>query len=62
MKMIRTVTAEECPWVINDLKEGTEVYEFIGPTYGCITSSGVAISLEDSVDAYFYEVPKDSVR
>ena len=62
MKMIRTVTVEECPWVIDDIEKGTEVFNYIQCTYGCITSSGIAITFQKDGKGRFYEVPKDSVR
>lgn len=62
MKMKRTVTVEECPWIITEIKKGEKVYEYIPNTYGCITPSGIAITFQKDGEGQFYEVPRDSVE
>lgn len=59
-KVTRDVTTEECHWLDSDVKEGTEVYEFIGHTYGCITPSGIAVSLVDG-ERQFFELPAEAM-
>ena len=53
------VTRQECPWLHNDLKQGTTVYEYDGCTYGSV-GDGVAVTLEPDMIP-FVEVPEDSV-
>jgi len=48
---------DECPWLYgHDIVVGDIVYEFRGPTYGCI-GSGIAISLYPDKGP-FLEMPK----
>ncbi len=60
IKLTRTLTVAEFPWLQNDLLEGTELFVFTGPTYGCISKNGIAVSLEYNQTPYF-EVPKEFV-
>ncbi len=58
--LIRNVTTEECPWLKEDLNLGTILFEYRGYTFNCLTSRGVAVTLEP--DSFpFTEVPADSV-
>jgi hypothetical protein len=60
MTLRRTVTRDECPWLDEDLPQGTEVFTFHGPTYGCISPDGRAVSaVEDETP--FFEVPYDAL-
>ena len=59
--LVRNVTRQECWWLSADLmEEGKEVYEYAGYTYGCVSSSGIAVSDQPDKNP-FYEVPADSV-
>lgn len=40
---------------------GMVVHEYKGATYGCVTSAGVAVTMEPGVTP-FYEVPRDAVE
>ena len=40
---------------------GAIVYKFYGPTYGCITPQGVAVTLNENGDGPFFEVPYNCV-
>lgn len=57
----RKITKEECHWLDEDIEEGTIVYEFLGCTYGCITNSGIAVTLDINGGYPFFEVPIDSI-
>lgn len=59
MKLTRTVTREECPWLDADLPEGTTVYNYTGCTYGCISWQGKAVSIEEN--GPFLEVPRSAL-
>jgi len=56
----RDVTVEECHWLSQDFKKGEVVYEFYGPTYGCISSTGTACSDENGIGPFF-ELPTDAL-
>lgn len=57
----REVTREECPWLPRDLVEGEEVFRYYGYTYGCISPTGVAVSLDGQDVTPFLEVPRDAI-
>ena len=59
MKLSRTVTKSECPWLDNDLPAGLEIHEYHGHTYGCV-GTGIAVTLEAGKNPFF-EVPRDAV-
>lgn len=57
----RTVTVDECPWLDEDLPEGTNLVRFTKTTYGCVNyNKGVACSYTD--DYPFFEVPIDALE
>jgi hypothetical protein len=56
----RKVTKDECSWLEQDLQKGKEVYKYDNYTYGCIGSSGIAVS-DKAGETPFYEVPRNSV-
>lgn len=60
--LTRTIDKSVQDWMGDDecYPEGTVVYLYTGRTYGCISSRGVAVSLDPYGDQFF-EVPKDSV-
>ena len=60
LRITRTLTTEECPWLDEPIAEGTVVWSFRGYTYGCITPSGVAVSAVRG-EHPFFEVPLDAV-
>lgn len=57
----RNVTREECPWLSSDLAEGDLIWPYTGYTYGVLSSSGVAATVEPGKTPFF-EVPVDAVR
>lgn len=61
LKVIRDVTTEECHWLDETVKEGTVVFRYHGYTYGCITSSGVAVSLVEG-ETPFFEMPRSALE
>ncbi len=56
----RIVTRNECDWLDRDLPQGTSLYLYKGPTYGCISKTGVAVAREPD-ETPFFEVPKDAI-
>lgn len=57
-KIIQKLTIDECPWLDEEIKEGTKVYEFTGCTYGCV-GDGIAVSF--APDGPFCEVPEYAI-
>jgi hypothetical protein len=57
--LTRKVTKEECG-LDKDLEEDEVVYKYDGPTYGCISDSGVACSVDGEVP--FFELPRDALK
>lgn len=70
----RKITTDECPWLggspestainglgIGSIDEGEILHPFYGPTYGCVTPAGVAVSREPGRHPFF-EVPRGAVR
>jgi len=60
MKTIREITTKECPWLANDIPEGTEVYLCLHPTYGATKET--ALTLSPNGDYPFFELPKNSYK
>ena len=60
-EVVRTVTTKECCWLDEDVKQGTFVYKFHGPTYGCIGPNGTAVTLSPEGDNPFFEIPHNSI-
>lgn len=61
VKIIKSMTIKEFPWLENDLKIDEEFFIFKGPTYGCISKKGIAVS-KDLNKNPFFEVPKEFVE
>ena len=59
-KLIRNVTKKECDWLARDFKEGEVVHRYHGCTYGCISYTGVACTIDGSLP--FFELPLDAVK
>ncbi len=59
-RLNRTLTLKECEWLDGPLREDTVVYEYPGPTDGCITTPGIAITLEPS-RLPFMQVPPSAI-
>ena len=57
--LTRNVTITECDWLARDMKAGEVVFPYRGCTYGCITPSGRAVSLNG--DMPFFELPEDAL-
>lgn len=60
--LTREVTIEECDWLDKNIKSGTIVYKFYGTTYGCVGSSGMAVTFSKEGDNPFFELPYDSLQ
>lgn len=59
--LTRNVTVSECPWLDNDIEEGTIVHRYKGYTYGCISDNGIAVTLKpDTLPCM--ELPIDSLK
>jgi hypothetical protein len=55
----RDLSSDECPWLMAPLKAGDIVWTYYGPTYGCMSPNGTAMSKElDKTPAF--EVPNDA--
>ena len=57
----RDITQKECPWLDQDIPAGTPVWSYGGYTYGCVSSSGVAV-IAKAAEAPFFELPVDAVE
>lgn len=57
--LVREVTRQECPWLKRTWQPGDEVFEFRGATYGCITPTGVACSVDGHNP--FFELPGNAL-
>ena len=58
---VRRITRQECPWLDADIDEGTRVFAYWGNTYGCISDTGIAVTMKRG-ETPFMEVPKDAVQ
>ena len=56
----RTITQQECPWLDMDMPSGTAVWEYNGCVYGCISSTGVAVTAK-AAETPFFEIPADAL-
>jgi hypothetical protein len=56
----RDVTQKECPWLDADLPKGTQVWIYDGPTYGVVTSNGIAVTAKVD-ETPFFEIPQNAV-
>ena len=59
-RLNRTLTLSECEWLDGPLREDTVVFEYTGHTYGCISTPGIAITLE-SGKTPFIQVPPSAI-
>jgi hypothetical protein len=59
LELIRDVTREECYWLKTTFKKGDKVHRFTGVTYGCISYSGVACSVDGKKP--FFELPANAL-
>lgn len=57
----RDVEPSECNWLKETVKKNTILYKYQGPTYGCISWSGVAVTAEQDKTPFF-EMPYDVLR
>ena len=55
----RTVSPSECSWLTKTFTYGAVVYEYHGPTYGCI-GSGMAVTQQPN-ETPFFEFPSDAL-
>lgn len=60
-RVSRNVSREECHWLDEDVPEGTTVYLYSGPTYGCVSGAGMAVSLEQD-QTPFFELPRTALE
>ena len=58
-KLNRDVTMKECYWIDKDYSKGTSLTLFTGPTFGCVSSYGKAVLLEEN--DFFLEIPCDAI-
>jgi hypothetical protein len=58
--IMRDVTPNECPWLSETIKGGTEVFEYTRYTYGCISPKGQAVSMKEDENPFF-EIPIDAL-
>lgn len=61
-KVKRDVTVDECHWLRDTVKEGTIVYECVYNTYGCISGSGIAATMDPDGGYPFFELPYSSLE
>lgn len=61
LRLTRTVTDEECPWLTTDHFKDETVYRYDGYTYGCMTPYGVACCEAENTTPFF-ELPEDAVE
>lgn len=61
VKLLENMRIEDFHWLNRDLIAGEEFFVFNGMTYGCISSTGIAVSEESSTNPYF-EIPKKFVQ
>jgi hypothetical protein len=59
--VIRNVTPNECEWLEETIKKGTEVYKYYNHTYGCISPNGIAVSKEHG-EIPFFELPRNALQ
>jgi len=52
-KVARDVTAAECPWLDDDIRAGTIVFEYRGPTYGLKGHEGLIFVSFDGGTPFF---------
>jgi hypothetical protein len=60
LRVTRTVTPEECPWLDETYWPGEILEEFTGATYGCVQATGVACSRDGRNP--FFELPADALE
>jgi len=60
-EITRDVTKSECHWLDKDWPAGSRVFRYTGPTYGCVSPRGIAVS-EKPDETPFFEVPRDAVQ
>ena len=58
--LIKDVLGKDYSWVPRDFLKGEIVYHFRGPTYGCISPHGIAITIKPG-EGPFFELPRDSL-
>lgn len=59
--VMRDVTMQECRWLNADVPAGTKVYRWTGPTYGCISDEGIAVTLVRGREP-FLELPRRALH
>lgn len=62
LRVTRDVTVEECPWLFDDVEADQYVFEAKGPTYGCISRNGKAVTWSPEGDYPFFELPLDALE
>lgn len=62
MKLVatRNITPNECHWLLKTIVKGSEVFEYRGYTYGCVSPSGIAVTIHDGKDPFF-ELPTNAL-
>ena len=57
----RDIPKSECDWLDRDFKKEETVYEYYGPTYGCISPDGTACTLSKEGETPFFELPTEAL-
>lgn len=58
--LTRLVAKIECPWLDRDMLKGESVWSYEGPTYGCVSGNGRAVSMVMGENPFF-ELPRDAL-
>jgi len=61
VRLTRDVGVRECGWLDKDLRRGTRFRVYRGPTYGCISPTGIAVTFLGEDDGPFFELPRDAL-
>ena len=62
VRLTRDVSVRECRWLDRDLRRGTRFRVYRGPTYGCISPTGLAVTFLGEDDGPFIELPIDALQ
>ena len=61
-RVIRPVTYRECSWLDRDFFMGEILYEYLGYTYGWISTYGLAVCEDSSGEGPFFDFPSDALE
>lgn len=60
--VIRDVTPEECPWLLETVPAETIVYELARPDFGCCSPGGLPCTYSPEGGYPFFELPKSVLK